>query len=82
VAPFIVWGIVGLFAWGALRGLMVAEGARRARQQQRGAGRWVMDRSLGGKMVRERERRQCCMCRKERIVAWIMMGQGIGSFVI
>jgi len=50
LAPFVVWGGMGALAFGALKGLAAANDARLGRG--RGPGRWVYDRSLGGKKVR------------------------------
>lgn len=50
LAPFVVWGGMGIMAFGTLQGLIAANNARRGRG--RGAGKWVYDRSLGGKKVR------------------------------
>jgi hypothetical protein len=50
ISPFIIWGGIAFLLYGSLRGLMAAGNAISGRQG-RGKGKWVYDRSLGGKKV-------------------------------
>jgi hypothetical protein len=50
VGPLIIWGAIAFFGFGAIQGLMAAGKAITGRQG-RGKGKWVYDRSLGGKKV-------------------------------